>query len=260
MNLNSIWADCKESYDLFNKVIYSVYLKMLEEKTIPQRFGGWGPFVTLFPDEAITFEKYQRIFPYDAEQAFHESFSVAMQEGYLKFDGDEYRATEKGEQANRMGMQALTDAVAPLQPMPQDELKRLVDYLIRLCAATNAAPEPPSHFCQSVYKNYKRTFSNDAACSSTITRNWISIVPTRTWRRGKSTMSRGIVGRRSLPSGMAKRTRSINSTKNIQIAASRARNTPKPVRNSSGADGWRRTRARIGSQPRGSVSERKPKP
>jgi hypothetical protein len=38
MNLNSIWADCKESYDLFNKSLYSVYRKMLEEKTIPQRF------------------------------------------------------------------------------------------------------------------------------------------------------------------------------------------------------------------------------
>jgi len=28
MNLKSIWSDCKESYDLCNKVIYSVYRKM----------------------------------------------------------------------------------------------------------------------------------------------------------------------------------------------------------------------------------------
>lgn len=46
--------------------------------------------------------------------------------------------------------------------MPQSELKRLVDYLIRLCEATDAAPEPPSHFCQATYKNYKRTFPSDA--------------------------------------------------------------------------------------------------
>lgn len=162
MNLNSIWSDCKECYDLCNKVIYSTYRKMLEEKTIPQRFSGWGPFVTMFPDEAVTFEKYRRIFPYDSEQAFHEPMSVAVQDGYLTFDGVAYRATEKGEEANRKGMQVLTDTLAPLQPMPHAELKRLVDTLIRLCESTTAAPEPPSHFCQAHYKNYKRTFPSDA--------------------------------------------------------------------------------------------------
>lgn len=161
MNLNSIWADCRASYDLCNKVIYSVYGKMLEEKTIPQRFSGWGPFVTMFPDEAITYEKYQRIFPYDSEQAFHEPFSTAAQDGYLTFDGDGYRATEKGEEANRKGMQALTDVAASLQPMPHAEIQRLADYLMRLCDATAAAPEPPSHFCQTVYKNYKRAFPSN---------------------------------------------------------------------------------------------------
>ena len=162
MNLNSIWSDCKEAYDLFNKVLYSVYYKMLEEKTIPQRFAGWGPFVTMFPDEAITFKKYQRIFPYDSAQAFHEPLSIAVKDGYLTFDGDAYLATKIGKQVTRKGMQALTDVSAQLHPMPQSELQRLVDYLLRLCEATTAAPEPPSHFCQTQYKNYKRTFPSDA--------------------------------------------------------------------------------------------------
>ncbi len=162
MNLNSIWADCNESFDLCNKVISTVYRKMIEEKIVPKGFGGWGPFVVMFPDESVTFEKYQRIFPYDAEQAFHESFSVAAQEGYLTLDGNGYRAADKGEEITQTVMQAFTDALAPLQPMPQAEIKRLVNYLIRLCEATDAAPEPPSHFCQMVYKNYKRTFPNNA--------------------------------------------------------------------------------------------------
>lgn len=162
MNLNSVWSDLAESYNLFNKVIYSVYRKMLDEKTIPQRFAGWGPFVTMFPDEPITFEKYQRIFPYDSLKAFHEPLSIAAQDGYLTFGGDAYRATETGKEINRRGMQGLTDAVAPLQPMPQDKLQRLVDILIQLCEATAAAPEPPSHFCQAHYKNYKRTFPSNA--------------------------------------------------------------------------------------------------
>lgn len=162
MNLNSIWSDCKESYDLFNKALYSVYYKMLEEKTIPQKFAGWGPFVTMFPDEPITFEKYQRIFPYDSIQAFHEPLSIAAQDGYLAFDGDAYRATKKGENATLKGMQTLTDVAASLQPMPQAELQRLVDYLVRLSEATSAMSEPPSHFCQAHYKNYKRTFPSDA--------------------------------------------------------------------------------------------------
>lgn len=162
MNLNSILADCKESYDLCNKVIYPVYRKMLKEKTIPQRFSGWGPFVTMFPNDAITFGKYRHIFPYDSERAFHESLSIAAQNGYLTFDGIAYRATEKGEETNRKEMQVVTDIVAPLEPMPQAELKRLVDYLIRLCESTTAAPEPPSHFCQAHYQNYKRTFPSNA--------------------------------------------------------------------------------------------------
>ncbi len=162
MNLKSIWSDLVESYNLFNKSLYSVYRKMLEEKTIPPRFAGWGPFVTMFPDEPITFDKYQRIFPYDSEKAFHESLSVAAQEGYLTLEAGAYRATKMGEEATLRGMQGLTDVAASLQPMPQDELKRLVDYLIRLCDTASAAPEPPSHFCHAVYKNYKRTFSNDA--------------------------------------------------------------------------------------------------
>lgn len=33
---------------------------------------------------------------------------------------------------------------------------------MRLSEAASAAPEPPSHFCHTIYKNYKRTFSNDA--------------------------------------------------------------------------------------------------
>jgi hypothetical protein len=162
MNLKSIWSDLVESYNLFNKALYSVYHKMLEEKTIPQRFAGWGPFVTMFPDEPITFEKYQRIFPYDSEKAFHESLSIAAQEGYLTLEAGAYRATKMGEEATLRGMRFLTEVAAGLQPMPQDELKRLVDYLIRLSEATTAAPEPPSHFCHTVYKNYKRTFPNDA--------------------------------------------------------------------------------------------------
>jgi len=169
MNLNSIWSDCVEAYNLFNKVIYSVYHKMLAEKTIPQRFAGWGPFVTMFPDEPITFEKYRRIFPYDSAQAFHESLSIAAQEGYLTLDRDAYRATDKGTETNRKGMQGLTDAVAPLKPMPQADLKRFVDYLMRLSEAITAAPEPPSHFCHAAYKNYKNTFPGDAP----LTRVWI---------------------------------------------------------------------------------------
>jgi hypothetical protein len=253
MNLISIWSDCKESFDLFNKVAYSVYRKMIEEKVVPKGIGGWGPFVVMFSDESVTFEKYQRIFPYDAEQAFHGSFSVATQEGYLKFDENGYRATETGEAITQKVMQAFTDAVAPLQPMPQAELKRLMDYLIHLCDTATAAPEPPSHFCQTVYKNYKLTFPNDAPLTRLFVHYYKELDFYRTdahvaaWQ----ITSKEITGRRSPLSGMAKRTRSINSTKNIRIAASRAMSTPKPFRNSSGAAGWKRTRARIELPPEG---------
>lgn len=162
MNLHSIWLLCKESYGLCNKVIFSVYNKMLEENTAPQRLAGWAPFVTLFPDELITFEKYRRIFPYDSVQAFHEPMLVAVRDGYLASNGDGYCVTEKGNEATRRGMQIMTNALAPLQLMPPAELQKLVNYLMRLSEATSAMPEPPSHFCHMAYKSYRRSFPSNA--------------------------------------------------------------------------------------------------
>ena len=162
MNLKSIWSALAESFHAYNKPIGSAYKKMVDEKIVPSNWGDWGPLISLFPDELITFERYQRIFPYDSERAFHQSMPVAMLDGYLTSDSNGYRATEKGRETNLKGMQGFTDVLAPLQPMPPAELKRLADYLIRLSEATSAAPEPPSHFCHSAYKNYSRTFPSDA--------------------------------------------------------------------------------------------------
>ncbi|KAA0254914.1 MAG: hypothetical protein EDM79_20720 [Chloroflexi bacterium] len=59
-------------------------------------------------------------------------------------------------------MQAFTDGIAHLHPLPPNDLQRLVDYLVRLSDASFAAPEPPPKFCLTHYKNYKSTFDDNA--------------------------------------------------------------------------------------------------
>ena len=103
-----------------------------------------------------------RIIPYGIPKTINERLASAAEEGYLVKDGEGFRSTEKGKDAAHQGLQALTDGIAHLHPLPSYDIQCLVDYLIRLSDASFAAPEPPPKFCLTHYKNYKSTFDHTA--------------------------------------------------------------------------------------------------
>jgi len=136
-----------------------------EENHLPPGWAIWVVDVLLFPTETISSTRHMRIFPYGLARMIDERFASAAQSGYLISDGDGYRPTETGKRIAHQVLQAATDSLVHVQPLPSTDLQRLVDYLVRLSDSSSNAPEPPPKFCLTHYKNYKSTFSSDAPLS-----------------------------------------------------------------------------------------------
>ncbi len=162
MNLKSIWSAFEESYDVCSDASAPAIEKFAEENHLSAGYWSWGPAIILFPDEPISSVQWMKIFPYGIPQTINGRLASAAEGGYLVKDGEGFRSTEKGKTFAHQGLQAFTDSIARLHPLPPADLQRLVDYLIRLSDASFAAPEPPPKFCLTHYKNYKSTFDNNA--------------------------------------------------------------------------------------------------
>ena len=162
MNLKSIWSALEESYSVCSDTSAPAIEKFAEENHLSAGYWSWGPAIILFPDETISPAQWMKIFPYGLPQTINERLASAAEGGYLVAGGDGFRSTEKGKAAAHRGLQALTDGIAHLHPLPPNDLQRLVDYLVRLSDASFAAPEPPPKFCLTRYKNYKSTFDDNA--------------------------------------------------------------------------------------------------
>ncbi len=162
MNLKSIWSVLEESYGVCSDTSAPAIEEFAEENHLSSGYWSWGPAIILFPDETISSAQWMRIFPYGIPQTINGRLASAAEGGYLVKDGDGFRSTEKGKAAAHQGLQALTDGIAHLHPLPPADLQRLVDYLVRLSDASFAAPEPPPKFCLTHYKNYKSTFDGNA--------------------------------------------------------------------------------------------------
>lgn len=165
MNLNSIWAALEKSFEELDEVVSPAIVKFANEMNLPSGWGTWAIAIVLFPFEPISAAGYMKIFPYGLVEVIDARFATAAQEGYLISEGGEYRATEKGETIALQVLQAATDAVVHLQPIPPAKFQRLIDYLAKLSDASFAASEPPPKFSLSHYRNYKRTFASDAPLS-----------------------------------------------------------------------------------------------
>lgn len=162
MNLQSIWSSLEESYGVCSDTSAPAIEKFAEENQLSAGYWSWGPAIILFPDETISSAQWMRIFPYGIPQTITGRLASATEGGYLVADGDGFRSAEKGKAAAHQGLQAFTDGIAHLHPLPPNDLQRLVDYLVRLSDASFAAPEPPPKFCLTHYKNYKSTFDDNA--------------------------------------------------------------------------------------------------
>ena len=149
MNLKSIWSALEESYSVCSDTSAPAIEKFAEENHLSAGYWSWGPAIILFPDETISPAQWMKIFPYGLPQTINERLASAAEGGYLVAGGDGFRSTEKGKAAAHRGLQALTDGIAHLHPLPPNDLQRLVDYLVRLSDASFAASEPPPKFCMS---------------------------------------------------------------------------------------------------------------
>lgn len=78
---------------------------------------------------------------------YEDCFTSAVRQGYLASDGQGgYRATDSGMTVATRPFHAANEGIAPLHPIPQVTMERMVNLLARISDAAFGMPEPPSHF------------------------------------------------------------------------------------------------------------------
>ncbi len=148
MSVKSSWSALEESSEILgDDYAYPAMDKIAAELSLPPDYFTWVAAIWLFGAEPFTIAQYMRIFPYGLSRANEARFSSAIRDGYLTSAGREsYQATERGMIAATRPFRAANDGIAPLRPMPEEALERLVNLLARLSDASFGMPEPPSHF------------------------------------------------------------------------------------------------------------------
>lgn len=155
MNLQSTWSALEESYNRFNGISFEGSMNTIAELNLPSDWFIWLVAVMFFGDEPISSREFMRALPYGWQEALEESFASAARQGYLTGDGaGRYRPTEKGKDAVRRMVQADSDVVSPLRPIPEADTARLLSYLSRIADASLTAPEPTSKFIISHKRRY----------------------------------------------------------------------------------------------------------
>ena len=147
MNLKSIWSALEGCQDFLGNYAYPAMDKAAEGLSLPPDYFTWVAAIWLFDSQSFDMAHYMRIFQYGLPQVNEECFASPVRQGYLASDGQGgYRATESGMTIATRLFHAANEGIAPLHPMPEETVERLVDFLTRLSDAAFGTPEPPSHF------------------------------------------------------------------------------------------------------------------
>jgi DNA-binding MarR family transcriptional regulator len=104
----------------------------------------WG--VLLFAQgvepQPLSAAQLHALSPYTTVEALAERLAEAADQGFLAPAKDGYRLTEAGRRALQGSFAAVYQALAALEPLPADDMRRLADLLRRLVDASLAAPAP----------------------------------------------------------------------------------------------------------------------
>lgn len=152
MNLKSIWTALEESFWPLNDDAYSIWQKTANEQGLEPGWMVWLASLFVFGAEPFTAAGYMRSFPYGSAPVIEAQLKLAVKNEILVASAEnEYYATEKGIAWKNQMIHAALASIAHLQPIPESELQKIVNYLKRVTDASLAAPEPPSQFGASHY-------------------------------------------------------------------------------------------------------------
>ncbi|HET9223702.1 MAG TPA: hypothetical protein VFO07_14415 [Roseiflexaceae bacterium] len=104
----------------------------------------WG--ILLFTQgvepQSLSTVRLQEFSPYNAPESLAKRQAEAAEKGLLAPVESGYRLTEAGRSALRASFGAVYQALSTFEPLPAEEMRRLVDLLRRLVDASLAAPAP----------------------------------------------------------------------------------------------------------------------
>ncbi len=102
----------------------------------------------IFEPDPITVERFRVRAPYASPKLYAERLANAAAGGFLRpVQQDGYMLTEKGSQVIKASLQAIYGCLANWSPLPAEKQARLAGQLWTLVEASQAAPEPPGHWC-----------------------------------------------------------------------------------------------------------------
>ncbi len=127
-----------------------------EELGIPYgEWYGWLMAAHIFEPEAITAARLHVRAAYTNPERLEAHLQSGVGLGLLAPEpSGGYRLTERGHAGVARLIQTAYAAMAPLQPLPEPEMGRLVDLLYRLVMSSLAAPEPPGKGCLRLARRY----------------------------------------------------------------------------------------------------------
>lgn len=127
-----------------------------EQAGIP--FGewyGWLMAARIFEPEPISAQRLGVRSAYTAPSRLEESLAKGVRLGLLAPTGaGEYHLTSGGHAVVERLIQTAYRAMAPLRPLPEEELLRLAGLLRRIVLACLDAPEPPGKWCLRIARHY----------------------------------------------------------------------------------------------------------
>jgi hypothetical protein len=155
-NLSECWPLVWETLDALTTHYGPGIDHAAEQLGIPYgQWYGWLMAAKIFEPDPVSVSRLSVRAAYTNPTLQAERLAQGVQLGLLAPAGQgEYHLTNAGHAAVRQLIDAAYAAMAPLHPLPDADLARLLDLLRRLVEASLAAPEPPGKWCLRIARHY----------------------------------------------------------------------------------------------------------